>query len=245
MKFNVLTLFPDMFSGFTGASIISRAIKAEIIDVNLINFREYSNNKHNNIDDYPYGGGSGMLMTVAPLATALKENNLIGKKVIYLTPKGKVFDQKDAIDLSKEEEITFVCGHYEGVDQRFIDRYVTDEYSIGDYVLTGGELPVMVMIDSISRMIEGVLSSNVSFEEESHYRGLLEHPHYTRPSVYDGDEVPSVLISGNHKLIEEWRFFKSLEITKENRPDMYKKYIKNETDKKLLKLIKKFEENDY
>lgn len=245
MKFNVLTLFPDMFSGFTGTSIISRAIKADIIDVNFINFREYSSNKHKNIDDYPYGGGSGMLMTVGPLASALKENNLIGNKVIYLTPKGKVFDQQDAIKLSKEDEITFVCGHYEGVDQRFIDRYVTDEYSIGDYVLTGGELPVMVMIDSISRMIEGVLSSNVSFEEESHYKGLLEHPHYTRPAEYDGDEVPEVLLSGHHGKIEEWRFIKSLEVTRDKRPEMYDKYVKNETDKKLKKLIKKFEENDY
>lgn len=245
MKFNVLTLFPDMFAGFTGTSMIARAIKADIINVNLINFREYSSNKHKNIDDYPYGGGSGMLMTVGPLATALKENELTSNKVIYLTPKGKVFDQQAAIDLSKEEEITFVCGHYEGVDQRFIDRYVTDEYSIGDYVLTGGELPVMVMIDSISRMIEGVLSSNVSFEEESHYNGLLEHPHYTRPAVYEDDEVPKILLSGNHGLIEEWRFIKSLEITKENRPEMYDKYVKNETDKKLKKWIKKFEQNDY
>lgn len=245
MKFNVLTLFPDMFDGFTGTSIISRAIKAGIIDVNLINFRQYSDNKHKNIDDYPYGGGSGMLMTVGPLATALKENSLIGKKVIYLTPKGRVFNQQEAIKLSKEEEITFVCGHYEGVDQRFIDRYVTDEYSIGDYVLTGGELPVMVMIDSISRMIEGVLSSNVSFEEESHYNGLLEHPHYTRPAVYEGDEVPKVLLSGNHGLIEEWRFIKSLEVTKTNRPEMYDKFVKNVSDKKLKKWIKKFEENNY
>lgn len=245
MKFNVLTLFPDMFEGFIGASIISRAIKADIIDVNLINFRQYSDNKHKNIDDYPYGGGSGMLMTVGPLANALKENNLIGNKVIYLTPKGKVFDQKDAINLSKEDEITFVCGHYEGVDQRFIDRYVTDEYSIGDYVLTGGELPVMVMIDSISRMIDGVLSSSVSFEEESHYNGLLEHPHYTRPAVYDGDEVPKILLSGNHGLIEEWRFIRSLEVTRENRPEMYDAYVKNETDKKLRKWIKKFEKNEY
>ncbi len=245
MKFNVLTLFPDMFDGFTGTSIISRAIKAGIIDVNLINFRQYSDNKHKNIDDYPYGGGSGMLMTVGPLATALKENSLIGKKVIYLTPKGRVFNQQEAIKLSKEDEITFVCGHYEGVDQRFIDRYVTDEYSIGDYVLTGGELPVMVMIDSISRMIEGVLSSNVSFEEESHYNGLLEHPHYTRPAVYEGDEVPKVLLSGNHGLIEEWRFIKSLEVTRANRPEMYDKFVKNVSDKKLKKWIKKFEENNY
>lgn len=245
MKFNVLTLFPDMFDGFIGSSIIGRSIDKGIIGVNLINFRDYSTNKHKKVDDYPYGGGSGMLISPEPLAGAIESNNLKGKKIIYLTPKGKVFDQNDAIELSKEDEITFVCGHYEGVDQRFIDRYVTDEFSIGDFVLTGGELPVMVMIDAIARMIDGVLSSSVSFEDESHFNGLLEYPQYTRPPVFEEVDVPEVLLSGNHKKIEEWRFIKSLEITEKHRPDMYNKFIKGISDKKTLKLIKKYKENDY
>lgn len=220
MKFNILTLFPEMFLGLSH-SILGRAQENEYIEINPINIREYSSNKHKKVDDYPYGGGPGMVMTYQPISDAIKDTlSRPSTRVVYLTPKGSVFSQEIANELAKEEELILICGHYEGIDQRIIDKYVTDEISIGDYVLTGGELPAMVLIDSISRLIDGVLGQNVSYEDESHYNGLLEYPHYTRPAVCDGGKVPDVLLSGNHKKIEEYRHNESLRITKTKRPDL-------------------------
>lgn len=225
MKFNVLTLFPEMFKSFLESSIIGRAVNNKIIDVELINFRRYSNNKHKKVDDYTYGGGAGMLLTPQPLFDALDAIDAKSKRVIYLSPKGKTFTQIMANSLANEEEIILICGHYEGIDQRVIDEYVTDEISIGDYVLTGGEIPAMILIDAISRLKEGVLSSSTSFEDETFYSGLLEYPQYTRPSNFRGLEVPKVLLSGNHEKIREWRLEKSIELTKERRYDLYERYV--------------------
>ncbi|PAB60854.1 tRNA (guanosine(37)-N1)-methyltransferase TrmD [Anaeromicrobium sediminis] len=226
MKISVLTLFPHMFAGPMGESIIGRAVDNNLLELNLMNIRDYTKNKHKKVDDYPYGGGAGMVMQADPIFNALESIDTKNSRIIYMTPKGKVFNQDLAIEFSKEEHLVFLCGHYEGVDQRVIDHWVTDEVSIGDYVLTGGELPAMVMIDSIARMIPGVLGQKVSYMDESIYSGLLEYPHYTRPSEYRGMLVPEVLLSGNHKKIEQWRMDKSLEITREKRPDLYKKYKK-------------------
>lgn len=227
MKISVLTLFPNMFEGPLGESIIGRAVEKNLLELNILNIRDYTKNKHKKVDDYPYGGGAGMVMQADPIFNALESLETKKSRIIYVTPKGKVFNQELAINLSKEEDLVFICGHYEGIDQRVIDYWVTDEISIGDYVLTGGELPAMVMIDSIARMIPGVLGQKVSYMDESIYSGLLEYPHYTRPSEYKGMEVPKVLLSGNHKKIEEWRMEQSLELTKERRIDLYKNY-KNE-----------------
>ncbi len=225
MIIKVMTLFPEMFSGPLSSSIIQRAKDENIIDLEYINIRDFSDNKHKKVDDYPYGGGPGMLMTPQPifdcydhiLATSpVKEK----PKVIYLSPKGKTFNQAMAVDLSKEKFIIMLCGHYEGVDQRVIDELVTDEISIGDYVLTGGELAAMVIIDSITRLLPGVLSKDESYEDESFYRGLLEYPQYTRPASFRGLDVPDVLMSGNHKKIEEWRRDQSLDLTQKRRPDL-------------------------
>jgi tRNA (guanine37-N1)-methyltransferase len=213
-----------MFAGPMGESIIGRAVDNNLLELNIMNIRDYTKNKHKKVDDYPYGGGAGMVMQADPIFNALENIDTKNSRILYMTPKGKVFNQDLAIELSKEEHIVFLCGHYEGVDQRVIDHWVTDEVSIGDYVLTGGELPAMVMIDSIARMIPGVLGQKVSYMDESIYSGLLEYPHYTRPSEYRDMPVPEVLLSGNHKRIEEWRMEKSLEITRKRRPDMYKKY---------------------
>lgn len=233
MKFHILTLFPEMFDTLSH-SILKRAQDQNLLSLNIINIREYSTNKHKKVDDYPYGGGAGMVMQVQPIVDALTD---LPKRVIYLTPKGRVFDQALACELAEEEELVFLCGHYEGVDQRVIDQYVTDEVSIGDYVLTGGELPAMVMIDSIARLRQGVLGTNVSYEDESHFNGLLEYPHYTRPAVYNDLKVPDVLLSGNHKKIEEYRIEESIRLTIERRPDMIKKWLKGRQLSKFEKKI--------
>lgn len=227
MKFHVLTLFPEMFSGVLHDSMLGRAEKKNIIEFNIVNIRDFACNKHNRVDDYPYGGGRGMVMQAEPIYKAYESIcNDIGEKpyVIYMSPKGTVFSQGKAVELSLKENLLILCGHYEGVDQRIIDEIVDEEISIGDYVLTGGEIPAMAVIDSVSRMVEGVLSNEDSFTDESHYSGLLEYPHYTRPPVFMGREVPEVLLSGNHSLIEKWRMEKSLEETQKKRPDMLEKY---------------------
>lgn len=235
MKFHVLTLFPEMFDAMKH-SIIKRAQDDSLIDLNIINIRDFSTNKHHKVDDYPYGGGAGMVMQVQPIADALRD---LPKRVVYLTPKGKVFNQSIAKSLAEESSLVLLCGHYEGVDQRVIDKYVTDEISIGDYVLTGGELPAMILIDAIARLKDGVLGQNVSYEDESHYNGLLEYPHYTRPAEYDGMGVPEVLLSGNHKKIEDYRLEESIKITSERRPDMIEAYMKRDdltdSEQKILK----------
>lgn len=230
MRFHIMTLFPEIFNSYMNESIMKRAVEKGIIEVNIYNIRDFSANKHKKVDDYPFGGGAGMVMTPQPIYDTYK--HIIDKfdikdpRVVYLTPKGKVHNQNIASEMSTFEDVILLCGHYEGIDQRIIDSIVTDEISIGDYVLTGGELPALILIDSISRLIPGVLSQNESFEEESFKDDLLEYPHYTRPREFMGMEVPEVLLSGNHKKIDEWRHEKSIEITKERRPDLYKKACK-------------------
>lgn len=225
-----MTLFPEIFHSYMSESIMKRAIEKEIIEVHVYNIRDFSANKHKKVDDYPFGGGAGMLMTPQPIYDTYKHivetHNIKNPRVVYLTPKGKVYKQDIACDLSSNEDIILLCGHYEGIDQRIIDLIVTDEISIGDYVLTGGELPALIMIDSIARLIPGVLSQNESFEEESFKDDLLEYPHYTRPREFMGISVPDVLLSGNHQKIEKWRLEESIKITKDRRPDLYKKSCK-------------------
>ncbi len=239
MKIHVLTLFPEMFYGPLGSSIIKRAQEDRKLSIDYYQIRDFSTNKHQKVDDYPYGGGSGMVMTPQPIVDAYREivKNTGNKKprTIYLSPKGKRFSQEMAMELSKEEELIFLCGHYEGVDERVIEEIVTDEVSIGDYVLTGGELPAMVMIDAVSRMIPGVLSSPEAYEEESIYSGLLEYPQYTRPQSFEGKEVPKILLSGDHEKIRKWRRKKALELTRDRRPDLFQKVPLTKEDYKLLK----------
>ncbi len=223
MRFDVLTLFPEMFAPVK-ESILGRALDNNLIELNLINFREFSTDKSKHVDDTPYGGGAGMVIKPEPVYDAYKSivEGLESKpKVIYLSPKGKVFNQQIARELAKEEHLILLCGHYEGIDQRVIDEIVDEEISIGDYVLTGGELPAMVLIDAISRNVEGVIKEE-SVEDESFSEGLLEYPQYTRPEVFMGRRVPEVLLSGHHANIANWRREQSLEITKKKRPDLIK-----------------------
>ena len=221
MQFDVLTLFPEMFSSLN-ESIIGRAKTNKQININLVNIRDFSENKHNKVDDTPYGGGAGMVMMPDVVYRAYQSLNNKDAKVIYMSPQGKTLDQKKVVELSKEEHLIILCGHYEGIDQRVLDKIVDEEISIGDYVLTGGELPAMVLIDSVSRYVEGVLSED-SIKEESFSNGLLEYPQYTRPEVFEGMKVPEILLSGNHQRIDEWRKEQSLEITKKKRPDLLNK----------------------
>lgn len=221
-----MTLFPEMCRSVLDESIIGRARKNGKVTVECHNIRDYANNKHNKVDDSPYGGGMGMVMAAEPIYNcyrAVSEKTEIEPYVIYMSPKGKTLTQKRAVELSKSENIVILCGHYEGVDERIIEEIVDEEISIGDYVLTGGELPALVLTDCICRMLDGVLTSPECFEEESHFNGLLEYPQYTRPEVWHGKNVPEVLLSGNHKNIKEWRKQQSLEVTKSKRPDLLKK----------------------
>lgn len=230
MRINIATLFPQMCETVINTSIIGRAKAAGKIDVQVYNIRDYTLNKHKNVDDTPYGGGHGMVMQTQPIYDCCKaiENASSSKPfVIFTTAAGKVFNQDLAIELSKKENITIVCGHYEGMDERVIEEIADMEISIGDFVLTGGELPALVITDAVSRMCEGVLKSSEGFMEESHYNGLLEHAQYTRPYEWLGRKVPDVLLSGHEKNIKEYRFNDALERTKNKRPDMYKKYIEN------------------
>ena len=220
MKFDVLTLFPEMFE-ILNQSIIGKAIEKELIDIHLINIRDFSKDKHKKVDDTPYGGGAGMVMkpdVVYDAYQSIKDRNA---KVIYMSPQGKPLNQDKVEELSKENHLIILCGHYEGIDQRVLDKIVDEEISIGDYVLTGGEIPAMVLIDSVSRYVEGVLKED-SIKEESFSNGLLEYPQYTRPEVFEGMKVPEILLSGHHENIEKWRKEKSLEITKKKRPDILK-----------------------
>lgn len=219
MKFDVLTLFPEMFEPLK-QSILGRASKNNILEFNFINIRDFSKDKHQKVDDTPYGGGAGMVImpdVVYDAYTSIK--NRENAKVIYLSPQGKTLNQKKVQELSKEEHLILLCGHYEGIDQRVLDEIVDEEISIGDYVLTGGELPAMVLIDCVSRYVEGVLKEE-SIKEETFSNNLLEYPQYTRPEVFRGKKVPEVLLSGHHENIKKWREEKSLEITKIKRPDL-------------------------
>jgi len=237
MIFDILTLFPEMFSNVLGESIMGRAQENKIIEVNLINIRDYSKDKHKKVDDSPYGGGTGMVMTVQPIYDAYRtivKNINYKPHVVYMSPQGKVLDQDKIKKLKELEHIVILCGHYEGIDERIIEEIVDEEISIGDYVLTGGELPAMVLIDCISRTLPGVLAGEEAYMEESHFNGLLEYPQYTRPYNFLGKEVPEVLISGHHANIEKWRRQQALVRTYLKRPDLFEKLMLNEEDKKLL-----------
>lgn len=242
MKIDILTLFPDMFMPVIEESILGRAKENGILNITLTNIRDYSQDKHKKADDYPFGGGAGMIMLADPVFRALYNINAKGKRIIYMSPRGRILDQELIQELSQEEELVILCGHYEGVDQRIIDFWEMQEISIGDYILTGGELPAMILIDAVARMIPNVLGSSSAHNEESIYSGLLEYPQYTKPRNYGGIEVPEVLTSGNHKLIHLWQFEKSLELTKERRPDLWEKYIKMEKNltKDEQKILQKF-----
>ena len=220
MKFDVLTLFPEMFKPLE-ESIIGRAKENKQIEINLINIRDFSKDKHKHVDDTPYGGGAGMVMKPDVVYDAFKSVNKPNAKVIYLTPQGKTLNQQKVEELSKEEHLILLCGHYEGIDQRAIDVFQPEEISVGDYVLTGGELPAMILIDAVSRYVDGVLNKE-SIQEESFSNGLLEYPQYTRPETFEGLKVPEVLLSGNHQNIEKWRKEQSLIITQRKREDLLK-----------------------
>lgn len=241
MKINILTLFPEMFTPLQ-ESMLGRAREKGILDINLINIRDYTEDKHNRVDDTPFGGGAGMVMQVQPILSAYRENHLQGP-CLYMSPRGKMLNGEMAESLSRQEEITILCGHYEGVDQRALDLLQAEEVTIGDYILTGGELPAMVLVDTVARFLDGVLAGEESVKEESVYSGLLEYPHYTKPREVEGLAVPEVLVSGNHEKIDLWRYEKSLEITKERRPDLFREYLESEPslskkEKKILNEIR-------
>ena len=244
MRIDVLTLFPRMFDGPMGESIIGKAREKELLEMNISNFRDFSDNKHQTVDDYPYGGGAGMLLKAQPIIDNIKAINEATpetkKRVILMDPAGKPFNQAMAEEFSQEEHLIFICGHYEGYDER-IRSVVTDEVSLGDYVLTGGELGAMVMVDATVRLLPEVLGNNVSAQTDSHSTGLLEHPQYTRPAVFNDMEVPAVLMNGNHKLIEEWQLKESLRRTYLRRPDMLEKLELTDQMKKMLAEIEKEE----
>ena len=235
MRFDVLTLFPEMFD-VLNESIIGRAKEKGLININLINIRDFSKDKHKKVDDTPYGGGAGMVIEPDVVYDAYKSVEDENAKVIYMSPQGKKLDQKKVEELSKQEHLILLCGHYEGIDQRVLDKIIDEEISIGDYVLTGGELPAMVLIDSVSRYVEGVLKDD-STKEESFSQGLLEYPQYTRPEIFEGQQVPEVLLSGHHKNIDKWRRKQSLKITLNKRPDLLEKIELSDEDKKVLEEI--------
>lgn len=235
MNFKIFSLFPEMFEGPLTASLIGKAVQNDKLSIDIINFREFANNKYMHVDDTPYGGGVGMLLQAEPIVSALRAHIEpdSGTPIILVSPQGKTFTQEDANRLAKCDTVAFVCGHYEGFDERIRD-YVTDEYSIGDYVLTGGELPTMVMIDSIARLLPGVIKEQASFEDDSFYNGLLEYPQYTKPRVFEGKEVPEVLLSGHHKNIARWQKKEALRRTYLRRPDLLEKYVFSKEDRKLM-----------
>ena len=237
MKFDILTLFPEMFEPIK-QSIIGRAISKGIININLINIRDFSKNKHKKVDDTPYGGGAGMVIQPEVVYDAYNSIENKDAKVIYLSPQGKVLDQKKVESLSKEKHLVLLCGHYEGIDQRVLDEIVDEEISIGDYVLTGGEIPAMVLIDSISRYIDGVVSID-TIKEESFAEGILEYPQYTKPEVFNGKKVPEILLSGHHENIAKWRRKEALKNTYFKRKDLLDNVKLSEEEKEFLKILKK------
>jgi len=241
MRFDILTLFPEMFERTLGESIIGRAKDKGIFEINYTNIRDFAGNKHNRVDDYPYGGGAGMVMQAEPVYSAWESitKQLDYKpKTIYLSPQGKTFRQSTAKRLAKEKHIILICGHYEGLDQRVIDEIVDEEISIGDFVLTGGELAAMAVVDATARLLPGVLSSEESFSEESHFAGLLEYPQYTRPAVWHGEQVPETLQSGDHKKIAEWKRKMSIYVTFKKRRGMLAKAKLTEKEKKFVEELR-------
>ncbi len=240
MKIKILTLFPNMFNGFLSESIIKRSIDNNIVEIELIDYRKYSNDKHNHVDDTPCGGGAGMVIKCDVLDRAIKDNRNEKSYVCLMTPQGRPYKEDIAIELSKKEELILICGHYEGFDERIRD-YVDDEISIGDFVLTGGEIPAMAISDSVIRLLDDAITKE-SYEDDSFSYGLLEYPQYTRPIEYDGKVVPSVLLNGNHKLIREYRLKESLRKTLKRRPDLLENRSFTKEELKLLEEIKKEEE---
>ncbi len=237
MRIDIMTLFPEMCETVMNESIIGRAQKAGKVEIHCTNIRDFAGNKHNKVDDMPYGGGMGMVMAATPIYDCYKSlysEDEPKPHLIYLSPKGKTLEQSRVVELSRLDRIVLLCGHYEGIDERVIEEIVDEEISIGDYVLTGGELPALVLADSVCRMLPGVLSDDLCFEEESHFAGTLEYPQYTRPAEWKGKAVPDVLLSGNHAEIAKWRRKQSLLITKERRPDMFERIELDKNDKKLL-----------
>ena len=240
IRFDVLTLFPDMFRAVLGDSIINRAAENGLVELNFIDIRDFTKNKHKKVDDYPYSGGGGMLMAAQPVYDAYQSivKDLDYKPhTIYMSPQGRIFNQKKAIELSSHSHIVLLCGHYEGIDQRVLDMIVDEEISIGDFVLTGGEIPAMAVIDAVSRMIPGVLASESSYENESHFSGLLEYPQYTRPDEFMGVKIPEILVSGHHAKIEEWKRQESLKNTFYKRPDLLEKAELSKKDIEFLKTL--------
>jgi tRNA (guanine37-N1)-methyltransferase len=240
MKMDVLSLFPEMFQGVLGSSILKKAAEKRSVTYSITNFRDFADNKHHTVDDYPYGGGAGMVLKPQPIfdaVEALSKEAQSTPRVILLCPQGERYTQQKAEELAKEDHLIFICGHYEGFDERIREHIVTDEISIGDYVLTGGELGAMVIIDSVVRLLPGVLGNEESPVLDSFSSGLLEHPHYTRPADFRGLKVPDELVSGNHQKIDEWRKKESLRRTWKRRPDLLDSYLLNETEQKLLKEI--------
>ena len=236
MRFHILTLFKDMVADGLNTSILGRAIEKKLIELSVVDIRDYTLDKHKKVDDYPYGGGAGMLMQAQPVYDAyqavlegIEEKTEKKPRVVYVTPRGTTFSQEMARELAYEEDLVILCGHYEGIDERVLEEIVTDYVSIGDYVLTGGELPAMVMVDCISRLVPGVLNNAASSVDESFSDGLLEYPQYSRPKVWHDKRVPEVLLSGHHANIEKWRHEQALEMTKKHRPDMYEEYVKNKS----------------
>ncbi len=237
MHFHIMTLFPEMVENALSESIIGRGRTAGLLDIEAVNIRDFAFNKHNKVDDYTYGGGAGMLMQAEPVYLCYEDIvKRIGKRrelskpvrVIYMTPQGRVFDQSIAQELSKEEDLILLCGHYEGIDERVLDEIVTDNISIGDYVLTGGELPAMIVVDAVSRLVPGVLHNDDSSEYESFSDGLLEYPQYSRPEIWHDRRVPEILLSGDHAKVDAWRHEQALERTRHRRPDLYDKYLQSQ-----------------
>ncbi|MDN4523443.1 tRNA (guanosine(37)-N1)-methyltransferase TrmD [Fictibacillus fluitans] len=242
MRIDVLSLFPEMFSGVFGSSILKKTQEKGLVEYHVADFREYAENKHRRVDDYPYGGGAGMVLTPQPLFDAVEDLTLKSDakpRVVLLCPQGERFTQKKAEELSREQHLIFVCGHYEGYDERIRENLATDEISIGDFVLTGGELGAMVIIDSVTRLLPGALGNEESSVRDSYSSGMLEHPHYTRPADFRGMKVPDVLLSGNHKHIEEWRTKESLRRTWKRRPDLLESRDLTKQEKKWLEEVKK------
>ena len=232
MKITILTLFPEMFEGVLTNSIIKRAISKGLVEIKLVNIRDYTKDKYHRVDSAPVGGGAGLIMKCQPIADALNDNKSIDSKIIMLSPKGKSYSQEKAKEYSKEKDIILLCGHYEGIDER-VNKYVDEQISIGDYVLTGGELGAMVIADSVIRLLDGAIAEE-SIQEETFDNNLLEYPQYTEPYDFNGDKIPDILYSGNHQAIEKWRRKQSLKLTKELRPDMFEKIELSKKDKKLL-----------
>ena len=241
MKINILTLFPKMFEGFISESIIARAIKSEVVEFNIVDIRNYCYDKHKQADDIPFGGGNGMVMKPEPIFRALED---VKGKVIYTSPQGQKLNQQLVKEISEEKEITIIAGHYEGIDERIVEHKVDMEISIGDFVLTGGELPAMIIADAIIRLLPNVIKKE-SYENDSFFNGLLDYPHYTRPADFNGIKVPDVLISGNHKKIEEWRIRESLKRTYIRRKDLLEKKDLSNSERKILnEIIKELEEQN-